>query len=92
MMEPIGHIARMLASVHILFKFQHVNMRSHVKWVPGGGNLVKGVQYYELYGVIELRNHACFNTRSVQPLFWRLWEQLMTIQTMTKQNTTSTFT
>ena len=29
---------------------------SAVKWVPGGDNLVKGVQCYELFGV--LKNHA----------------------------------
>ena len=29
-----------------------------VKWVPGGDNLVKGVQSYELFGGIALKNHA----------------------------------
>ena len=33
---------------------------SAVKLVPGGDNLVKGVQCYELYGGIALRNHAFF--------------------------------
>ena len=28
------------------------------KWVPGGDNLVKGVQRYELFGGIALENHA----------------------------------
>ena len=30
---------------------------SAVKWVPGGDNLVKGVQCYELFGGIALKNH-----------------------------------
>ena len=33
---------------------------SAVKWVPGGDNLVNGVQCYEHYGWIALKNHACF--------------------------------
>ena len=32
---------------------------SAVKWVPGGDNLVKGVQCYELFGGIALKNHTC---------------------------------
>ena len=32
---------------------------SAVKLVPGGENLVKGVQRYELLGGIALKNHAC---------------------------------
>ena len=31
---------------------------SAVKWVPGGDNLVKGVQCYELFGGIALKNHT----------------------------------
>ena len=31
---------------------------SAVKWAPGGDNLVKGVQCYELFGGIALKNHA----------------------------------
>ena len=31
---------------------------SAVKWVPGGDNLVKGVQCYKLFGGIALKNHA----------------------------------
>ena len=31
---------------------------SAVKWVPGGDNLVKDVQCYELFGGIALKNHA----------------------------------
>ena len=31
---------------------------SAVKWVPGGDNLVKGVQCYELFRGIALKNHA----------------------------------
>ena len=31
---------------------------SAVKWVPGGDKLVKGVQCYELFGGIALKNHA----------------------------------
>ena len=31
---------------------------SAVKRVPGGDNLVKGVQCYELFGGIALKNHA----------------------------------
>ena len=31
---------------------------SDVKWVPGGNTLVKGVQCYELFGGIALKNHA----------------------------------
>ena len=31
---------------------------SAVKWVPGGDNLVKDVQCYELLGWIALKNHA----------------------------------
>ena len=31
---------------------------SAVKWVPGGDNLVKDVQCYELFGGIALENHA----------------------------------
>ena len=31
---------------------------SAVKLVPGGDNLVKGVQCYELFGGIALKNHA----------------------------------
>ena len=33
---------------------------SAVKWVPGGDNLVKGVQCYELFGGIALKNHTYF--------------------------------
>ena len=33
---------------------------SAVKLVPGGDNLVKGVQCYELFGGIALENHAFF--------------------------------
>ena len=29
-----------------------------MKWEPGGDNLVKDVQYYELFGGIALQNHA----------------------------------
>ena len=31
---------------------------SAVKWVPGGDNLVKVVQCYELFGGIALKNHT----------------------------------
>ena len=31
---------------------------SAVKWVPGGDNLVKGVQCYEIFGGIALKIHA----------------------------------
>ena len=31
---------------------------SAVKLVPGGDNLMKDVQYYELFGGIALKNHA----------------------------------
>ena len=31
---------------------------SAVKWVPGGDNLVNGVQCYELFGGIALKNHT----------------------------------
>ena len=31
---------------------------SAVKWVPGGDNLVKGVQCYELFRGIALKNHT----------------------------------
>ena len=31
---------------------------SAVKWVPGGDNLVKGVQCYELFGGIALKIHT----------------------------------
>ena len=31
---------------------------SAVKWVPGGENLVKGVQCYELFGGIALKIHT----------------------------------
>ena len=31
---------------------------SAVKWVPGGDNLMKDVQCYELFGWIALKNHA----------------------------------
>ena len=34
---------------------------SAVKWVPDGDNLVKDVQYNELFGGIALQNHAFFN-------------------------------
>ena len=33
---------------------------SAVKWVPGGDNLVKGVQCYELFGGIALKNHTFY--------------------------------
>ena len=33
---------------------------SAVKWAPGGDNLVKGVQCYELIGGIALENHAFY--------------------------------
>ena len=33
---------------------------SAVKWVPGGDNLVKGVQCYELFWGIALKNHVFF--------------------------------
>ena len=31
---------------------------SAVKWVPGGDNLMKDVQCYELFGGIALKNHS----------------------------------
>ena len=31
---------------------------SAVKWVPGGYNLVNGVQCYELFGGIAFKNHT----------------------------------
>ena len=34
------------------------SVESAVKWVPGGDNLVKGVQCYELFGGIALKNHT----------------------------------
>ena len=39
---------------------------SAVKWVPGGDNLVKGVQCYELFGGIALKIHtfSYWNTHS----------------------------
>ena len=36
----------------------HNRTAAPVKWVPGGDNLVKDVQYYELFGGIALKNHA----------------------------------
>ena len=39
--------------------FIHIaSVNSAVKWVPGGDNLVKGVQCYELFGGIALKNHT----------------------------------
>ena len=38
---------------------------SAVKWVPGGDNLVKDVQCYELFGGIALKNHAFYNIKYV---------------------------
>ena len=39
--------------------FIHIaSVDSAVKWVPGGDNLVKDVQCYELFGRIALKNHA----------------------------------
>ena len=43
-----GHFIR-IASVNIA-----------VKWVPGGNNLVKGVQCYELFTGIAPKNHTFF--------------------------------
>ena len=40
--------------------FHIASVDSAVKWVPGGDILMKGVQYYELFGGIALKNHACF--------------------------------
>ena len=37
---------------------EFLSVDSAVKWVPGGDNLVKGVQCYELFGGIALKNHA----------------------------------
>ena len=34
------------------------SVNSAVKWVQGGDNLVKGVQCYELFGGIALKNHT----------------------------------
>ena len=36
---------------------------SAVKWVPGGDNLVMGVQSYEIFGGIALKNNEFFNFR-----------------------------
>ena len=43
---------------------------SAVKWVPGGDNLVKDVQCYELFGGIALQNKAFsfFNFNVEKPL------------------------
>ena len=39
--------------------FIHIaSVDSAVKWVPGGDNLVKGVQCYELFGGIALKIHT----------------------------------
>ena len=42
-------------------QFIHItSVNSAVKWVPGGDNLVKGVQYYELFGGKNLKiTHFC---------------------------------
>ena len=43
---------------------------SAVKWVPGGDNLVKGVQCYELFGGIALKNHS-FSFHFIS-FFWEM--------------------
>ena len=46
---------------------------SAVKWVPGGDNLVKGVQCYELFGGIALKNHTSFfifNPSTINQVSW----------------------
>ena len=40
------------------FARHFIRIASAVKLVPGGDNLVKGVQCYELFGVIALKNHT----------------------------------
>ena len=43
---------------------------SAVKWVPGGDNLVKGVQCYELFGGIALKIHTfSFSSFSLDHMF-----------------------
>ena len=39
-----------------------LSVDSAVKRVPGGDNLLKGVQCYELFRGITLKNHAFFMT------------------------------
>ena len=41
---------------------------SAVKWVPGGDNLVKGVQCYELFGGIALKIHTFLFSFFIKPL------------------------
>ena len=72
-MEHIGLVIRMLIldtevdgsdpSISMFFPWARDFIRiasvdSAVKWVPGGDNLVKGVQCYELFGGIAHKNHA----------------------------------
>ena len=72
-MEHIGRLARMYVldtevdgsnpgSSMLLPWARHfiriASVDSAVKWVPGGDNLVKDVQCYELFGGIALKNHA----------------------------------
>ena len=42
---------------------------SAVKWVPGGDNLVKGVQCYELFGGIALKIHTFSYSRWSKTMF-----------------------
>ena len=43
-----------------------------VKWVPGGDNLMKSVQCYELFGGIALKNHTFSFFISAYPMqSWR---------------------
>ena len=49
-----------------------VSVDSAVKWVPGGDNLVKDVQCYELFGGIAPKNHA-FSLQSKDDLLENLF-------------------
>ena len=40
--------------------YPHCFSQLSCEMIPGGDNLVKGVQCYELFGGIALKNHAFF--------------------------------
>ena len=45
-------------------------------YIPGGDNLVKGVQCYELFGGIALKNHTFFIFIYIYPLYTNMSLQM----------------
>ena len=50
------------------------SVASALKWVPGGNNLVKVVQCYELFGGIALKNNDFLNKYAFLQTMLRWWQ------------------